>query len=212
MPPPNRAEIRKQTRLFDDFFKIDEAIVAHERPDGTMSPDERRLIFERGDAVAIVLLNLDTMSVVLVEQFKVPTLVARRRDDPNTADGWIVEAIAGMIDDNETPEQAVIRETMEETGYRIANPTLISRFFSSPGGSSERIFLYFTEVRDGDRIGRGGGLEGEDVKVLHVPLHDLFGRLKNGSIEDPKLAIGAYWLKDRRHDGQTSVPNGAISV
>jgi nudix-type nucleoside diphosphatase (YffH/AdpP family) len=209
MPQPPKAEIRKQTRLFDDFFKIDEVIVSHQRQDGTMSPDERRLIFERGDSVSIILLNLDTMSVVLVEQFKVPTLVARRRDQPNTADGWIVEAIAGMIDENETPEQAVVRETMEETGYRIANPKLISRFFPSPGGSSERVFLYFAEVRDGDRIGQGGGLEGEDVKVLHVPLHDLFACLDNGSIEDPKLAIGAYWLKDRRR-GDDAAGRAAI--
>lgn len=196
MQRPRNAEIRKQRRLFDDFFKIDEVIVSHERPDGTMSPDERRLIFERGDAVAIMLLDVDTMSVVLVEQFRVPTLVARRREDPHTTDGRIIEAVAGMIDDNESPEQAIVRETMEETGYGIVNPRLIGRFFSSPGGSSERIFLYFAEVHDNHRVGHGGGIEGEDVKVLHVPLDDLFMRLGNGSIEDPKLIIGAYWLKE----------------
>jgi nudix-type nucleoside diphosphatase (YffH/AdpP family) len=199
MPQLRRAEIRKQTRVFDGFFKIEEVAVSHERPDGTMSPEESRLVFERGDAAAIVLLNVDSFSVVVVEQFRVPPLVARRRSDPNTTNGWITEAIAGMVDENETPEQTIIRETMEETGYHISNPTLITRFFSSPGGTSERIFLYFAEVRDADRIGRGGGLEGEDVKVLHVPLLDLFALLDNGSIEDPKLAIGAYW---RRNAGE----------
>jgi nudix-type nucleoside diphosphatase (YffH/AdpP family) len=196
MPGSRKAQIRRQTRLFDDFFKIDEVIVCHERQDGTMSPDQRRLIFERGDAVAIVLFNLDTKSVVLVDQFKVPSLIGRRRDDPKTTDGWITEAIAGMIDANETPEQAIIRETKEETGYRISNPKLISKFFSSPGGSSERIFLYFAEVREADRIGTGGGLGGEDITVVLMPLNELLERLAQGSIEDPKLAIGACWLKD----------------
>jgi nudix-type nucleoside diphosphatase (YffH/AdpP family) len=196
MPLPRKAEIRKQTRLFDDFFQIDEVIVAHERQDGTMSPDERRLIFERGDAVAVLLYNADANAVVMVNQFKVPTLEARRRDDPNTTDGWITEATAGMINAGETAEQAIIRETLEETGYQISNPRLISKFFSSPGGTSERIFLYFALVRDSDRAGSGGGIDGEDVTVLQTPLTELMQALAQGTIEDPKLAIGAYWLKD----------------
>jgi len=51
-------------------------------------------------------------------------------------------------------------------------------------------------VRDADRLGKGGGLEDEDVKIVQMPLNDLFERLANGLIEDPKLAIGGYWLKD----------------
>ena len=55
MPGTRKVEIRKQTRLFDDFFKVDEIVVAHEQHDGTMSSDQRRLVFERGDAVAALL-------------------------------------------------------------------------------------------------------------------------------------------------------------
>lgn len=196
MPRSRRIDMSEPIRLFNDFFKIDEVFVSHERQDGTMSPKQRRLIFERGDAVAVMLLDLDTKSVVLVNQFKVPSLIGRRRDDPKTTDGWITEATAGMIDPNETPEEAIIRETQEETGYRISNPKLISKFFSSPGGTSERIFLYFAEVRETDKIGKGGGLDGEDITVMQMPLNELFERLAKRSIEDPKLAIGAYWLKD----------------
>lgn len=197
MSGSRKAEIRKQTRLFDDFFKIDEVIVSHQRKDGTMSPDERRLVFERGDAVAVILYNADTKTVIIVDQFKVPSLIGRRRDDPQTTDGWITEATAGMIDPGETAETAIKREAMEETGYSIGNPQLICKFFSSPGGTSERIFLYFAEVRESDRIGEGGGLPGEDVTVIRIPVDQLFKRLANGEIDDPKLAIGAYWLKDR---------------
>ena len=192
-----RAVIRSCKRLFDDFFKIDEVIVSHERHDGTMSADQRRLVFERGDSVAVLLFNRDARSVVLTEQFRVPCLIARRRDDPATTDGWITEAMAGMIDAGETPEQAAIREAEEETGYRIAAPQLIGTYFASPGGTSERLFLYVAEVRDADRRGQGGGLDGEDVGIIDMELDDLFARLRNGSIEDPKLAVAAYWLKDQ---------------
>ncbi len=212
MSESRKAVIHKTTRLFNDFFQVDEVMVSHQRMDGTMSSDERRLIFERGDAVAIVLYDPDRKSVIIVNQFKVPSLVARRRDDPNTADGWVTEATAGMIDKGETPEKAIIRETLEETGYRIVNPKLISKFFSSPGGTSERIFLYFAEVRDSDKVGGGGGVPGEDVTVLRMPVHELFDQLDKGSIEDPKLAIGAYWLKDYLSEGRNRAYSESVET
>jgi nudix-type nucleoside diphosphatase (YffH/AdpP family) len=190
-----RVEIRKQSRLFDDFFKVDEIVVVHEQRDGTMSRDQRRLVFERGDAVAALLYEPDTHTVIMVDQFKVPTLIARRRDNPATTDGWITEAVAGMIDPGETAEEAIIRETLQETGYRISKPELICKFFSSPGGTSERIFLYFSEGSELDRVGEGGGVHGEDVRVVRRSAHDLFAQLEKRQIEDPKLAIGAYWLQ-----------------
>ncbi len=192
-----KAVIERERRAFDDFFKIDEFLVSHERIDGTMSAGQKRLVFERGDAVAVLLLNVDIKSVVLVEQFRVAVLVGRRRDDQSTPEGWITETVAGVIDANETPEAAAIREVFEETGYQIHQPQLISRFFSSPGGTSERVFLYFAEVTDTDRIGKGGGIGDEDIKVVQLAIDELFDRLAHGSIEDSKLLIGAYWLQDR---------------
>jgi nudix-type nucleoside diphosphatase (YffH/AdpP family) len=195
--PGRAAAITQQRRLFDDFFKIDELMVAHQKNDGTTSSVQRRLVFERGDSVAVLLFNRERNTIVLVEQFKVPALVARRRDEPITTDGWLVETLAGMIDAGETPQMAAIRETLEETGYRIATPELIGRFFASPGGTSERVFLYFAEVGDTDRVSAGGGIEDEDVQVLEVGLDQTLEQLAGGLIEDPKLAIAAYWLQNR---------------
>ena len=154
-------------------------------------------MFERGDAVAVLLFDTQARAAVLVEQFRPPTLIARRRDDRANTDGWIIELVAGVIDEGETAAQAAVREVFEETGYRIANPTPIGRFFSSPGGSDERFFLYFARVGKAQREGNGGGIVGEeDIKVLQLGVDDLFDRLARGAIEDPKLAIAAYWLKD----------------
>jgi ADP-ribose pyrophosphatase len=197
MSAGRRVEIRSRNRLFDDFFKIDELIVRHQRYDGSMSGEERRLVFERGDAIAVLLFDEKARAAVLVEQFRPPTLIARRRDDPASTDGWIVELVAGVIDPGETAEQAAIREVFEETGYRIANPRLIGQFFSSPGGSDERFFLYFAPVQPRQREGNGGGIAGEeDIRVFQLGVDDLFSELAQGAIQDPKLAIAAYWLKD----------------
>jgi ADP-ribose pyrophosphatase len=192
-----RVEIRGENRLLDDFFKIDEIIVAHQRFDGRMSGDERRLVFERGDAVAVLLFDADARSLVVVEQFRLPALVARRRDDASSTDGWMIELVAGMIDAGETAEQTAIRETFEETGYRIVKPRRIGQFFSSPGGSSERFTLFFAVIDEAQRQGHGGGVAGEeDIRVFKLGVDDLFASVARGALDDPKLTIAAYWLKD----------------
>jgi len=185
-----KVEIRKKTRIFDDFFKIDELVVAYQKCDGSMSADQRRLVFERGDAAAVLLFNTDRKCVVLVDQFKAPTL------GKGLGGGWITEAVAGMVERYETPETAAVRETMEETGYKISALRPIAKFFSSPGGTSECIYLYYAEVRDIDKVGKGGGIEaeGEDIQVKEVPLDELLEMVKCNRIEDPKLLIGALWL------------------
>src|SRR5260370_42359680 len=66
-----------------------------EPPEEGMSEYVARLNFERGDAVGVLLFNTDTRSVVLVEQFKLPTLIGRRRNEAGTQDGWIGEGMAG---------------------------------------------------------------------------------------------------------------------
>jgi ADP-ribose pyrophosphatase len=102
-----------------------------------------------------------------------------------------------MIDAGEAAEEAAIREVFEETGYRITTPRLIGKYFSSPGGSDERFFLYFARVGEAQREGDGGGVAGEeDIKVFQLKIDDLFDRLAQGAIDDPKLAIAAYWLKN----------------
>jgi nudix-type nucleoside diphosphatase (YffH/AdpP family) len=200
MPLLPRVEIHSQRQIFGDFFKIDEVIVSHQRVTGEMSAKQRRLIFERGDSAAALLLDLDAGVVVLTRQFRAPALMGRRRDDPSSTLGWMTETVAGMIEPNETPEETVIRETMEETGYRILNPRLIAKFFSSAGGSSERIFLYFSKVRAVDKLEKGGGDEGEDIEIVRMTLGELFDRLDAGSIDDPKLLVSAYWLQAHLKD------------
>jgi ADP-ribose pyrophosphatase len=192
MTPLSKVLVRGRKRVFDGFFKVDEVTLSHLQFNGQMSEEKRVLVFERGDAVAVLLFNRETLKVILVNQFKAPTL------DKSASGGWITEVAAGMIRPGEPPEAAAIRETLEETGYRIVRPQLIATFFSSPGGSSERIFLYFAEVGNADKIREGGGnlAEGEDIEVQAIYPADLFERLRTGMIDDPKLIIGAYWLKD----------------
>ena len=198
-----RVEVHAQKWLFDDFFKINELKVSHERFDGTMSGEQRRLVFERGDSVAVLLFNRDTGCVVLVDQFRAPIL--------GKGNGWLTETVAGMLEPAETAEQTAIRETMEETGYRIAKPKLIATFFSSPGGTSERIFLYSATVGKEDKVEKGGGLDDEDIRVHEVPLDELLKQISRREIEDPKLLIAALSLQEELKDqARMPLPHGSV--
>lgn len=185
-----RVEIERRRRLLDDFFKVDEALLRHERADGTMSDTMRRLSLERGDAVAAILYHRERHRVLLVRQFRYPTHAA--------GDGWMVEAVAGMVGPGEQPEQALRREIVEEAGYAVRHLVPVSRFYTSPGGSSERVSLYFAEVTEEQRVGAGGGADAdEEVELVWLSLDEARARLADGTIRDAKTIIGLQWLLAR---------------
>ena len=68
-----RVEILSQQVVFDDVFKIEEATLRFERFNEQMSELVRRLVFERGDSAAALLLNRERQMVILIKQFRYPT-------------------------------------------------------------------------------------------------------------------------------------------
>jgi nudix-type nucleoside diphosphatase (YffH/AdpP family) len=192
----NKVEIQSKGLIFDDFFKIEEAILRFLRFDGKMSEPVRRLVFERGDAVAAIILNRDTQRVILINQFRYPTY--------DKGPGWMQEIVAGIVDPNETPEEAMRREIVEEIGYRVGELTPITTMYPSPGGSSERITIYYAEVNNSDRIAVGGGLasENEDIQITEVGIPELWRALDMGEIKDAKTIIGLMWLRRKTERGK----------
>lgn len=183
-----KAEVHSRRRLLDDFFKVDEAEVSFERPDGTMTPTVRRLVFERGDSAAAVVVHRDSGDLLFTEQFRFPTL--------DKGPGWLLELVAGMVEAGVTPEATLAREIEEELGYRVARCEPIATFYLSPGGSSERIWLYYVEVGADARVSAGGGLaaENEDIRVVRLPEAEAKARLAAGGFADAKTLIGLQWL------------------
>ncbi len=198
---PWRIDISGRRRLLDAFFKIDEVTVSHQQFDGEMSPERAFLVFERGDAVAALLHDEERRKIIVVNQFRLPTL-----NKGHNGGGWLIEAVAGMIRGDaegkpaETPLECLTREVLEETGYQITEATPISTFFSSPGGSTEMIYLYYASVRRTERIKEGGGVkeDGEDIEIVEIDLDVFFDRLTAREFEDPKLIIAGQWLMARR--------------
>jgi nudix-type nucleoside diphosphatase (YffH/AdpP family) len=185
-----KVEIENKRTLFKDVFTITETNLRFEQFKGSMSDTVRRLVFERGDSVAALLFNRDTQRVILTEQFRFPTY--------EKGPGWLYEVVAGMIDKGEHAEDAMRREIREEIGYQTHELAHIATFYVSPGGSSERIVLYYAEVDDADRISAGGGKasEHEDIRQVDLTLPELWSALENNTILDAKTLIAVQWLKN----------------
>jgi ADP-ribose pyrophosphatase len=188
---PKRVNVDRTKLILDDFFKVEEAYLSYEKFDGSMSPLIRRLNFERGDSVAAILYHARRGSILLINQFRYPSL--------GKGPGWITEVVAGMVGAGEHPKDALRREIKEETGYDAAELEHISTFYVSPGGSSERIQLYFAELTGDGPTGTGGGLveEHEDIMLVELSATEAFRQLDRGEIVDAKTIIGLMWLRNR---------------
>ena len=176
--------VSEEKIVFNDHYKMVKAKVTYNTFEGKQITT-KRLAFERGDSVAILLLEKETQSILLTNQFRYPSCKHN--------EGWLVEIPAGSMEQNEKPEECVTREVMEELGYKITNPKLISTFYTSPGASTERIFLFFSEVSHKDKTGKGGGneSENEDIQTVKIPIAEIASKISE--LKDAKTILALQW-------------------
>lgn len=190
--PPRTAVVKRLRRVFSGFLSIDEALVSHTRHDGG-SQEVLRLSVERGDSVAIALVDRARRIIYLTEQFRFPTL--------RHGHGWLREIPAGDLKPHEAAADAARREAFEETGFAPTTLEPIATFYSSPGGSSEQILLYFAST-DGvapDAAGaRAARDPGEDIAIIEQPLESFLDECRAGRIADGKTLVAGLWLLAHR--------------
>src|SRR5690606_16546084 len=140
------------------------------------------------DAVCVLPYDPWQDAVVLIEQVRVGAL--EKSDNP-----WMLELVAGLFDDGEEAEQVAHREAEEEAGLKLLSLTPITRYFPSPGGSNEQVYLYCATV---DSRGAGGlhGLaeEGEDIRVSVWSRTDAMTAMSEGRIDNAATIIALQWL------------------
>lgn len=173
----------KQEVIFTGFIQIQKAEIRS--AEGDVSFDRIRV--KRDDAAVVLIHNVEEDKVVLVEQFRYAV--------HEHSTGNLTEVPAGKVDEGETPAQAAVRETMEESGYEISEGRLqnLGTFFVSPGYTSERFVLFYCPVKRSDQKAEGGGLaeENEFIKVVELPVEQFYKQIKSGVICDAKTVLAA---------------------
>lgn len=189
-----KVNILSKTLVFNDFFKIEKWVYQYKKPGGSETEPVDRMVFKRQDSAAVILFNTDTGKVILTRQY--------RHCTEEKGPGWMIEIIAGRLDDGEKPEDALHREAMEEAGYRMHSAEKIAMVYASPGCSEERMFIYYSEVTDADKVAPGGGLEeeGEYIELVEYSLSELQAMVLADELNDAKSLIAAQYLI-RKHLG-----------
>jgi len=135
--------------------------------------------------------------IVLTEQFRIATY--------DKGPGYILEAMAGSVEEDEEPEDCIRREMMEEVGYRAGALTLVSNGYVSPGSSSERVFLYYAPVATTDLVdpkARGLTAEKEDVRRVEFSREDFLDRVDAAFFDDAKVMALGFWLMAQPRQGK----------
>ena len=150
-------------------------------------------IVRRGAAAAVILYDPERDSVVLVEQFRLAALYAGRSP-------WQVEAVAGLIDTEETPEEVARREVREETNLDPLGPLLpIQTMMPATGSLDEAVFLFCGRVDSRGAAGIYGlAAEQEDIRVLVKTVAEIETMLDQGQIDSAHTLISLYWLLRHR--------------
>jgi ADP-ribose pyrophosphatase len=181
-------EIIEKEIVYPGFFRMEKYRLKHSLFAGGWSAEISRELFVRGSCVAVLLYDPHTDKVVLIEQFRAGAIINPER-------AWLVEIVAGAIEEGETAEEVAYRETLEEAGCEIQDLMVIYEFYTTPGGSSERITLFCGKV-DSTQVGGIYGLdhEHEDILVSTVNFDEAYQMIENGSIESAIPIIAIQWL------------------
>ena len=185
----NDVEIIARETLYSGFFSMELYRFRHRLFNGEMSGEIKREIFERGHAAVLLPYDPVRDEVVLVEQVRIAAY-----DTSETP--WLLEMVAGMIEEGESVEDVARREALEEAGLAIGRTKPVLSYLASPGGTTERSSIMVGEVDATTAKGiHGLADENEDIRVHVVSREQAYQWVKEGKIDNAASVIALQWLQ-----------------
>ncbi len=175
--------------LSDNWGKLTKVTYEFPLSDGKKEIHKRE-VYDRGDGATILLYHEQKKTVILTKQFRLPVWWNKH------ATGMFVEACAGKVEEGEDPEVCIVRETEEESGFRITSPRKIFSAYMSPGSVSELIHFYLAPYQEELKVSSGGGQqsEQESIEVMEIPFTQALEMMKKGEIQDAKTMMLLQYL------------------
>ncbi len=183
-----RVRVHSVEVLSDDWYVLKKTTFDFERNDGTWQRQSRET-YDRGNGATILLYNRRKRTVILTRQFRYPAFVNGHRS-------LLIETPAGLLDER-SPEEAIRKETSEETGYVIHDVKKVFEAFMSPGSVTEKLYFFVAEYDSAERQQHGGGVveDGEDIETIELELEDAISRIASGEIRDGKTIMLLQYAK-----------------
>jgi len=169
--------------LSDNWYVLNKVTFDYQKKDGKVESHIRE-VYDRGNGAAILLYNTEKKTVILTRQFRLPTYLNGNKT------GMMIEVCAGLLD-QDNPEEAIIRETEEETGYRLTKVEKVIETYMSPGSVTEILYLFVGEYNAAMKVNDGGGLdaEQENIEVLEYTFDEAYAMFESGEITDAKTIM-----------------------
>ena len=174
-------EVLKTDVLSDNWYVLRKVTFRLRRSNGEWQTQSREA-YDRGNGATILLYNLASRTVILTRQFRLPSYV---NGNPS---GMLIEACAGLLD-ADNPQDAIMREVREETGFEIRHARKVMEAYMSPGSVTEILHFFVAEYSDEHRADSGGGIEEEDIEVLELPFDSAMQKMASGEIRDAKTIM-----------------------
>jgi GDP-mannose pyrophosphatase NudK len=181
--------IQKTELLSNNWYVLNKVTFDYKMEDHD-SETQVREVYDRGNGAVILLYNLSKKTVVLTRQFRLPTYLN------GNSSGMVIEACAGLLD-AENPEECIIRETEEETGYRLSSVKKVFQSYMSPGSVTEILHFFIGEYQPNMKVSDGGGLaeEHENIEVLEYSFDQAYQMIATGEIVDAKTIMLLQYAK-----------------
>jgi nudix-type nucleoside diphosphatase (YffH/AdpP family) len=184
-----KIEILKTDLLSNNWYILNKVTYRYHKEDQTTETHSRE-VYDRGNGAGILLYNTKQKTVILIRQFRLPAYLNGSKT------GMMIEVCAGLLD-KDNPEQCIIRETEEETGYRITTVHKVFETYVSPGAVTEILHLFVGEYDPSMKISDGGGIasEQENIEVLEIPFDVVLKMIEKGEIKDAKTIMLLQYAK-----------------
>lgn len=168
--------------LSDDWYTLKKFTLRQRDRNGQWTIQNRE-VYDRGNGATILLYSAKTKAVILTRQFRLPTFVNGNES------GMLIETCAGLLDDDD-PKSAILRETEEETGFKISHVTKLFEAYMSPGSVTEILHFYIGEYCSSMKVSAGGGIaEEEEIDVLEIDFNTAYSMISSGQIKDAKTIM-----------------------
>lgn len=183
-----KREILSSETVFDEYIRIEKAVLRWEQFSGAMGKKSTRYVVRRGDSVGIVPVFKDSGRIILVKQFRYPAV----REAEN---GFLWEIPAGMLDPGEEPLRTASRELFEETGLRAAQVEPLISYYLSPGLLDEKMHLFIARIVESRKLDCTGGNpeENEDLLIRSFDGGEILNMIAGREIEDAKTIAGLLY-------------------
>ncbi|HDR0627388.1 TPA: ADP-ribose diphosphatase [Pasteurella multocida] len=184
-------DILNEETLYQGFFQLKKIQFKHKLFAGGYSGVVTRELLVKGAASAVIAYDPIKDAVVLVEQVRIGAYQPDSAQSP-----WLLEFIAGMVEEGEKPEEVALRESEEEAGVQVQDLQHCLSVWDSPGGVLERIHLFVGKVDSTTAKGLHGlSEENEDIRVHVVSREQAYQWVNEGKIDNSIAVLGLQWLQ-----------------